>query len=81
MDACKECRFFERQKILSDDAGLCRRHAPRARVIYNREADPVSNSDCFADWPLVFDTDWCGEWAARDWATMQADAARDAVPN
>lgn len=56
MFQCQACRFFRREEDRKA-TGLCRRHPPIV---------PQGLGDRFhpdlAIFPIVFDTDWCGEF-------------------
>ena len=62
---CKTCRFFsggqEEERLSWDDRqcshGVCRRYAPRP-VMAGEESD-------YCNFPIVSDTDWCGEWQGK----------------
>lgn len=59
--AAKQVTLFQRgscSTCIYHDNGICRRHAPIAEVL-PREGEWVMA------WPVVAETDWCGEWEAR----------------
>lgn len=59
---CKTCTFRRQgQEKDGDETGECRRHAPTARTFPVRE-QRSSLQENYAQWPVVFDDDWCGEW-------------------
>lgn len=49
---CSDCAYWE---PIDDDAGQCRRNAPRPRAV-----------DTGWRWPITNDDDWCGEWEADE---------------
>lgn len=65
---CRSCRFFEDWG--RDDAifeGQCRRNAPMAKLMLRPEmtATNFDGEDLVAVWPMVSDSDWCGEHQPR----------------
>ncbi len=52
---CSTCRYW---RETDDDLGICRRYAPRPFVSPNAE----EQGGWIAHWPLVLNTNWCGEW-------------------
>lgn len=61
---CGTCRYWRLDRSLQKEEGRasCCRHAPRPllSVSFSDEADIE------AYWPLVYETEWCGEWALRE---------------
>jgi hypothetical protein len=47
--SCANCRY---SVMINADHGTCNRYAPRP-----------AQGEVWAEWPLVFPHDWCGEWA------------------
>lgn len=77
---CKSCRWFEAEPDYfdeedmsdelvaeKDEYGFCRRHAPSPR-----QFDPAKCIEY--SWPLVYDSQWCGEW-------QQRQEAKDGTPD
>ena len=60
-EACINCRFSRPTPNAEVLLLACRRHAPRALIIEIQD-DPEQDSVFFADWPLVADDEWCGEY-------------------
>ena len=63
---CKSCEYFNRER--SSNWGECRAKAPvakkHAEVLYaSRNAKGIYTER--AIWPMVEDTDWCGELSVR----------------
>ena len=56
--SCKTCIFFLKW---SKPGGECRRNAPQA-VELHADIDDIEH---IAYWPGVDESDWCGEWEAR----------------
>ena len=56
--SCKTCRFFMKW---SKPGGECRRNAPQAVALHADIDDP----EHIAYWPGIDESDWCGEWEAR----------------
>jgi len=54
-ETCRHCRFFDDYET----TGVCRRYAPRPRLV--TEDESVDKVD-FALWPAVQASDFCGEW-------------------
>lgn len=54
---CRNCRFFDRSAVKTH-WGDCRRRAPTTR------AAPTTSPN-LRGWPLVLESDWCGEWEQR----------------
>ena len=55
---CGTCRFW-------DSGGDCRRHAPQ--LVYAQLDEKAHDSAPDRGiWPFVNESDWCGEWRARD---------------
>jgi len=50
---CVNCKHFK-QYSLDDDRGDCRRHAP----VYSVHGTPR--------WPIVVETDWCGDFEKNE---------------
>jgi hypothetical protein len=50
--SCTTCRFSHKTEDMPDKARHCRRNPPRAND------DP----DDYAEFPLVYADDWCGEF-------------------
>jgi hypothetical protein len=50
--SCTMCRYSHKPNDMPDLSRHCRRHPPKAN------ADP----DDFAEFPLVYADDWCGEF-------------------
>lgn len=59
-DLCKDCRFFETEE--GEHQGLCRKNAPSPFLAPTEDA--LRLRDVW--WPIVFDTDWCGDWEGKD---------------
>lgn len=66
MPACNDCKFYESyfsvdKSGTSEEAmeGLCRRNAPPA---FNGKD---GSHEIFAQWPLVYPDEWCGEFAPK----------------
>ena len=57
MNYCINC-FFARTEM---DVIFCHRHAPRSLLIQPVD-DPNDVPMLYADWPMVADDDWCGEY-------------------
>ncbi len=55
---CLECRFFE-ISLMDPHKGLCRRNAPPVTLGADSEDAPPRDTW----WPVVYDDDWCGEFA------------------
>ena len=65
---CGNCRFFKRNEVTSEVwdehdfqislSGQCRRHAP----------EPCSDPELpqVPEWPMVVESDWCGEHEPRE---------------
>lgn len=51
--SCRTCRWFD---AATTDRGLCRVRPPVM----------TSPDSIEGDWPLVQETDWCGEWESDD---------------
>ena len=51
---CKTCKYSDEH---GSSACFCKRHAPIA--VNGRYKN-------LADWPIVKENDWCGEWEAKD---------------
>jgi hypothetical protein len=70
--SCANCSHFDptqKQDFANFDLGFCRRHAPRVGV-------PKVN----CDWPIVQETDWCGEFCPTPDAisrAVEANASAD----
>jgi hypothetical protein len=76
---CKSCRWFQAapddfsadgdmsDELVSDqkEYGFCHRHAPAPK-----EFDPQKNLE--VQWPLVWESEWCGEWKRRQEASYGA---------
>lgn len=64
MDTCASCRFFSRH---DETQGACRRRSPV--VISVSDPDPLARSPApmvsLSVWPMIGETDWCGEFEAR----------------
>jgi len=67
---CFSCRFFTREfgRIVREDDGFCRRHAPSPRIAVfvraeNDQGEPHEewSGHVTQEWPLVRAADWCGE--------------------
>jgi hypothetical protein len=56
---CGNCRFFDPASGRELGGGCCRRHAPRPAL---GPGDPDAGATD-AYWPVVLDSEWCGEWA------------------
>lgn len=52
-ERCETCTFFDKMKMYS--TGLCRRFAPTV-------GDPRHRG---AVWPIVKESDWCGEYEQK----------------
>lgn len=59
-ETCATCRFWLR----NEDArlGECRRRAPAPATVDTETHDSPPNA-WWAYWPVVEETDFCGEWA------------------
>jgi len=62
MNPCKTCRFWN-DAYCRNRCGSCRRRSPSTDLIVtvpglDPAPDPV--------WPHTDDTDWCGDWEAKD---------------
>ena len=57
-EQCGTCRFFMKW---SKPGGECRRNAPQAVALH---AD-IDDFEHIAYWPGIDESDWCGEWEAR----------------
>jgi hypothetical protein len=57
--ACRGCRFFGLGKL--QDAGECRRYAPRCHIATEID-DPL---EPLSTWPAVLLDDWCGEFEEK----------------
>ena len=51
---CANCRFHE--PLGSNLLNICRRHTPRC--------DATTVASISSTWPIVRDSDWCGEFEA-----------------
>ena len=72
--SCENCVYFERT---NDGYGECRRHAPQpnsAFFVTKAEAIGVIKTDIH--WPKVYNSNWCGQFAAR----KKTQAKSDQVP-
>lgn len=58
---CKGCRYFKPNQKQQGREGECRRYAPRPHA----DSDDLLGT-FFVAFPVVFDDDWCGEFAERD---------------
>lgn len=56
---CERCFFFQNDG--DDDEGECHKHAPIATT----HPEGETSFSCFATWPIVFMSEWCGEWKPR----------------
>lgn len=70
---CRECAFFQPETANSKKgfmSGECRRFPPQ--VVQDLEFGEVVQTQC---WPLVYDTDWCGEFDEREdiWTGLEAN--------
>jgi hypothetical protein len=57
MNYCINC-FFARSEM---DVIFCRRNAPRTALVQPTD-DPNEMPVFYAEWPMVADDDWCGEY-------------------
>ena len=59
--ACKTCRYFstavDESKPIQPEFGECRRYPP--------EMGTDSDGDGFYYWPILENSEWCGEFAQR----------------
>lgn len=55
--ACHNCIFFQ---DYDGESGECRRYAPRAEL-YGGDGNE-SPDFCYANWPMIHKTTWCGEF-------------------
>jgi hypothetical protein len=67
---CEGCRFYD----AGAKFGICRRHAPRARILREHDGDLSG----YPRWPEVEPDDWCGEhqdfpaWAKHESEEIKA---------
>jgi len=59
---CAGCRF---SVVPSGYYRQCRRHAPHPLAVNNTAPVAADKNSRWATWPLVLNSDWCGEWEAR----------------
>jgi hypothetical protein len=62
---CSNCIFWEAETMDDDTAGICRRHAPRPRIIDDPDATSRTYYSTLPMWPQVMQLEWCGEWRSR----------------
>lgn len=74
MPKCEDCKFWEYLEMVSPDtaSGLCRRKAPHVR------SEP-EEMHVVAYWPLVTESDWCGEFEAKAPEAPEAEKIADGV--
>ena len=53
---CKDCRFHQPDTKTPVDLGECHRHAP----VLTGTSEHARTA-----WPIVAETDWCGEFEAK----------------
>jgi len=56
-DTCETCRYYAPVKTGYKEEGRCR-FSPPAVV-------PIAE-DCMGVWPRVQETDWCGQYSAKE---------------
>ena len=60
---CSKCSYFHRGADMDlDDEydGFCRRYAPKPEAL---RIEQFRKGPSFVSWPVVYETDWCGEFA------------------
>jgi hypothetical protein len=66
MGMCLTCRNFKLNPPEDDCLGVCRRYPPTIVIVKTYEESGCSDMDAFIDFsthhPIVFETDWCGEF-------------------
>jgi len=70
---CEGCKFFSPSESI-EEYGDCRRNAP---PVYLPPPD-VNPGPTFASWPVVHESDWCGEWADNE--IVQAEIVEEDLP-
>lgn len=64
---CSTCMYFVRDDspavIVDPETGECRRYAPTGRTQPAADDGSRIESNSIFHWPVVYDDDWCGEWA------------------
>ncbi len=66
-ETCQNCRWWD-QWTDHPNQGLCRVAAPASTNVTDdpEEASPRGLGWCsYPEWPVTYDNDWCGEFAAR----------------
>lgn len=58
--ACADCRHFDPDETMAG-VGRCRAVPPKAST-----NNPRIEGGWWAEWPLVYAHDWCGEYRAAD---------------
>ena len=59
---CFDCMFWDRQKHIDTEVGLCRRREPAPVQWAQTQDDEGNRGERDAVWPLTNCDDWCGEF-------------------
>ena len=65
-ERCDRCRNFKRVPPEEEGLGFCQRYPPKIIIVKSYEETGCSDMDAFIDFnphhPVVFASDWCGEF-------------------
>ena len=74
---CATCAYYDPADpsvTPGEDMGLCRRSSPRA---VTSSYDDDAELSCFPTWPVVVETEWCGEHSGFETYLYQLSYARN----
>src|SRR5574340_134677 len=71
-EECSTCMFFDDVEIINENVavGSCRRYPPAPGVEIVGET-PFGDHVSRPQFPIVRDTDWCGEFKLTDWRSEE----------
>ena len=73
--ACSNCVYYEKT---AENFGECRRYAPHSNSsVFVAKADAVGVYKTDVHFPKVYDSTWCGQFAARKPDQVPADIPKE----